>query len=146
MLSWWLRWSTICLQCRRHQFDPWEDPLEEGMATHSSILAWRLSWTEKPDGYSHWACTQPDMTVWVTNTFTYMPLLLSCSVLSNFVRPSGLRPANLFCPWNHPDRNTGVGCHVLLQGIFPIQYMNSCLLCPYIGRGILQLGLFGVRR
>ena len=27
-----------------------EDPLEEGMATHSSILAWRLPWTEEPDG------------------------------------------------------------------------------------------------
>ena len=26
----------------------WEDPLEKGMATHSSILAWRVSWTEKP--------------------------------------------------------------------------------------------------
>ena len=28
----------------------WEDPLEEGMATHSRILAWRIPWTEKPDG------------------------------------------------------------------------------------------------
>ena len=28
----------------------WEDALEEGMATHSSILAWRIPWTEKPDG------------------------------------------------------------------------------------------------
>ena len=27
-----------------------EDPLEEGMATHSSILAWRIQWTEEPDG------------------------------------------------------------------------------------------------
>ena len=27
-----------------------EDPLEEGMATHSSILAWKISWTEEPDG------------------------------------------------------------------------------------------------
>ena len=26
----------------------WEDPLEEGMATQSSILAWEISWTEKP--------------------------------------------------------------------------------------------------
>ena len=26
----------------------WEDPLEEGLATHSSILAWRLPWTEEP--------------------------------------------------------------------------------------------------
>ena len=28
----------------------WEDPLEEGMAAHSSILAWRTPWTEEPDG------------------------------------------------------------------------------------------------
>ena len=28
----------------------WEDPLEEGMAIHSSILAWRIPWTEKPSG------------------------------------------------------------------------------------------------
>ena len=27
-----------------------EDPLEEGMATHSSILAWRIPWTEEPSG------------------------------------------------------------------------------------------------
>ena len=28
----------------------WKDPLEEGMATHSSILAWRIPWTEEPGG------------------------------------------------------------------------------------------------
>ena len=28
----------------------WEDFLEEGMATHSSILAWRIPWTEEPGG------------------------------------------------------------------------------------------------
>ena len=28
----------------------WEDPLEKGMATHSSILAWRLPWVEEPGG------------------------------------------------------------------------------------------------
>ena len=42
-------------QCRRHKrlgFDPpgWEDPLEEGTATHSGILAWRIPWTEEPGG------------------------------------------------------------------------------------------------
>ena len=26
----------------------WEDPLEKGMATHSSVLAWRIAWTEEP--------------------------------------------------------------------------------------------------
>jgi len=28
----------------------WEDPLEEEMATHSNILAWKIPWTEEPDG------------------------------------------------------------------------------------------------
>ena len=28
----------------------WEDPLQEGMTTHSSILAWRIPWTEEPGG------------------------------------------------------------------------------------------------
>ena len=47
--------EPIC-RCRRHKihrFDPWvgEDPLEEGMAAHCSVLAWRIPWTE---GYSPW--------------------------------------------------------------------------------------------
>jgi len=36
------------LQETRVQFLSWEDPLEKGMATHSSILAWRISWAEEP--------------------------------------------------------------------------------------------------
>ena len=33
------------------RFDPWsEDPLEKGMAIHSSILAWKIPWTEEPVG------------------------------------------------------------------------------------------------
>ena len=36
---------------KRHRVDPWVgNPLEEGMATHSSILAWRIPWTEQPGG------------------------------------------------------------------------------------------------
>ena len=33
------------------------------------------------------------------------------------------------CPWNFPGKNTGVGCRFLLQGIFPTQRWNLCLLC-----------------
>ena len=33
------------------------------------------------------------------------------------------------CPWNFPGKNTGVGCHFILQGIFLIQGSNPCLLC-----------------
>ena len=32
------------------RFLGWEDPLEVGMASYSSILAWRIPWTEEPDG------------------------------------------------------------------------------------------------
>ena len=40
----------IYLQCGRPGFDPWiwEDPLEKGTVTHSSILAWKIPWTEEP--------------------------------------------------------------------------------------------------
>ena len=41
-----------CRRCKRRGFDPWvrEDLLEEDTATHSSILAWRIPWTEDPGG------------------------------------------------------------------------------------------------
>ena len=35
-------------QNMRVRFLGWEDPLEEGMATHSSVFAWRIPWTEEP--------------------------------------------------------------------------------------------------
>ena len=39
-----------------------EDPLEEEMATHLSILAWEILWTEEPDGYSLWSHKESDKT------------------------------------------------------------------------------------
>ena len=40
----------------------WKDPLEEGIATHSSILAWRIPWTEELSGLSPWGHEELDMT------------------------------------------------------------------------------------
>jgi len=37
-------------------------------------------------------------------------------------------PARLLCPWDSSGKNTGVGCHFLLQGIFPTQGSNPGLL------------------
>ena len=37
-----------------------EDPLEEGMTTHSSILAWRIPWTEGPGGLQSWGRNESD--------------------------------------------------------------------------------------
>ena len=39
-----------------------EDPLEEEMATDSSILAWKIPWTEEPGGYSAYSCRMSNMT------------------------------------------------------------------------------------
>ena len=39
-----------------------EDPLEEEMATHSSILAWRIPWTEEPGGLQSMGCKESGMT------------------------------------------------------------------------------------
>ena len=39
-----------------------EDPLEERIATHSSILAWRIPWIEEPAGYSPWGSRESDTT------------------------------------------------------------------------------------
>ena len=40
----------------------WEDPLEEGMATQSSILAWRVPWTEESTGLHSMGSKESDMT------------------------------------------------------------------------------------
>ena len=46
----------------------WEDALEKEMATHSSILAWRIPWTEEPDRlYSPWGRRESDTTEQLTN-------------------------------------------------------------------------------
>ena len=49
--------------------------------------------------------------------------------MSNSLRPYGLNsPPRLLCPWNFPCKNTGVGSHSFLQGIFPTQGSNPALL------------------
>ena len=40
----------------------WEDALEEGMATHSSVLGWRVPWTEEPGGQRPQGCRESDTT------------------------------------------------------------------------------------
>ena len=45
---------------------PWEDPLEKGMATHSSVLTWRIPWTEEPGRLQ---------SIGVTKSWTHLKLL-----------------------------------------------------------------------
>ena len=49
---------------------------------------------------------------------------VSHSVMSDSLQPHGLYPARLLCPWDSPGKNTGVGCHSLLQENLPTQGLN----------------------
>ena len=75
-----------------------EDPLEEGMATHSSILAWRISWTEEPGGLQStglqrvrrdWAHTHTH-----THTHTHLYSWLRFDFLKKDLRVSNILQAN----------------------------------------------------
>ena len=46
----------------------WEDPLEKEMATHSSILAWEIPWTEEPGGLQSMGLQESDMTERLNHT------------------------------------------------------------------------------
>ena len=153
----------------------WEDPLEEGMATHSNILAWRIPWIENLEGYSSWGQKELDKTerlmrtcrrvstaeiqavtvhvsvkaghcrvttgaegdvvtrAWVPGPGrSALPLQSAVRAKSpqssDSLRPRGLHPTRLLCPWDSPGKNTGEGCYALLQGIFPTQGLNLHLL------------------
>ena len=60
-------------------------------------------------GSSHGLSTFPLLTPWSS---------VSHSVVSDSLQFHGLQPSRLLCPWDFPEKNTGVGCHFLLQGIF----------------------------
>ena len=60
-----------------HETQVWplgrEDPLEKGMVTHSSILSWRIPWTEEPGRlHSPWGCKESDRTEWLTSHITVL--------------------------------------------------------------------------
>ena len=66
---------------------------------------------------------------------------VSGSAVSNSLWLYGLEPARLLCPWNSPGKNTGVGCHFLLQGIFPTQGSNLGL--PHYRQMLYHLSYLG---
>ena len=55
--------------------------------------------------------------------------------MSDSVRPHRWQTTMLLCPWNSPGKMTGVGCHSLLQGIFPTQGWNPSLMSPVLAAG-----------
>ena len=103
-----------------------EDPLEEGMATHSSILAWRIPWTEEPGGLQ---------SMWLQESDTTEPLnhhhwgedRMGTAVMSD-CDAMDYRPPGSSVHGDFLGKNPGVGCHFLLQGIF-LTRDRTCVSC-----------------
>jgi len=104
-----------------------EHPLEEKTATLSSILAWKIPWTEEPGGlqstglWGVWHDLATGTHIHILS-FIYVNKYIDTNI---YILPSKYNP---LCPWNSPGKNIGVGCHAFLQGIFPTQGFNPCLL------------------
>ena len=63
-----------------------EDPLEKEMVTHSSILAWRIPWTEEPGGLQSMGCKESDITKQLNNDnyIWVCPLLFAVNLLLSY--------------------------------------------------------------
>ena len=66
-------------------------------------------------------CTRDQKYPWIF-------LCALCSVVSDSLQPHALRPIRFLCPYDFPGKNTGAGCHFLLQAIFPTQGSDLHLL------------------
>ena len=68
----------------------------------------------------------------------------SHSVVSDSVRPHRRQPTRLLCPWDFPDKSTGVGCHCILRntGILVVKshHQNSAVLSPALSSASFRVG------
>ena len=73
-----------------------------------------------PSHLGHHRAEQSSSAIQQVLSSYFMCVCVSHSVMSVSLRPHGLQPTRLLCPQNFPGKNAAVGCHCLLQGIFPI--------------------------
>ena len=99
----------------------WESP-----GRHEHCLVDKLSFA-KWNEFQRWMDVTVAQNMSILNTTDYCCCLviLSCPTL---LWPHGLQLTRFHCPWDFSGKDTGVGCHFLLQGIFPTQRLNPCLL------------------
>ena len=131
-----------CLQKKKkkryNESDPWDLPKSTNPALHLHLVIQIVMSLSQGGGLS------PGSNLVTLPEGPYFPkslpgsqlllLLFSHWVVSDSLRPHGLQPTRLLCPWDLRGKNTGVGCHFLLQGIFPTQGLHPSLL---LGRRIL---------
>ena len=91
--------------------------------------------------YIYWGCYSEDteiklwslpvdhfnITKWTVHNIFFMNIYLL--ILPNQLLTGQYSQQYILCPWNFPGKNTGMGCHLLLQGILPTQELKPRLLC-----------------
>ena len=88
------------------------------------------------------SCSDSFVISWTVTSSMGFPRQKYWLLLSRFshVQLFGLQPTRLLCPWDSPGKNTGVGCHFLLQGIFPDPGIEPVsLMSPALAIGFLPL-------
>ena len=93
--------------------------VEKEMATHSSVLAWRIPGMGEPGGLPSMGSHR------VGHDWSD---LAAAAAVSDSLQPHDLEFARFLHPWSSPGKNIGVGCHSLLQGLFPTQGLTPGLL------------------
>ena len=78
------------------------------------------------------------------SSFLYHKYVLSCSVVSDSLRPPGLYPARFLCPGDCSGKNTGVGGHALLQGSSQLRDRTqvSCIAGRFFAVGATREALY----
>ena len=110
----------------------WSSPLQTWFTYHISmmflfllisVLLIRLA---NPDNTGHSSLLR-----WVLNLTCRAPFaffFLVAKLCPTLLCSHGLKPTRLLCPWDFPTKKTTVGCHFLLQGVFPTQGLHLHLL------------------
>ena len=98
------------------------------MATHSSVLAWRIPGMGEPGGLLSIGSHR------VRHDSDDLPAAAVAAAAAAAAAVMDCRPPGSSVPWGSPGKNSGVGCHALLQGMFPYQGSNPHLC---VGRHIV---------
>ena len=131
-----------------------EDSLKKGMAAHSSILAWRIPWTEEPGGLQSMG-PQTVGHCWPTNTFCFWSLDLYQLLLEEWVRVEWCEDTFMF-RWSIPPLESlsilspspGPTTHLVILILFPVSAGIWCVTSMSIkhqARASIQVGTLSIR-
>ena len=131
--------EVMVMRCvLRVRFGTWiivPQKLLREMAKSSWKVHWVFHWVNRFLWQLSW---QADGELLALESDAYMRACSVASVTSNSLQHHVLWPARFLCPWDFPGKNTGVGCHFLLQGSSRPRDQRS-LVSPMLAGGFFRV-------